>query len=272
MHELNQAPQSTGGPNADSRFVDYYANASLSPATEQRFRSVKGKVLGLRTRLGVSAEKLSVADIGCGAGAQSLLWAADGHSVSGIDISAPLVALGAKRAAEQGLAARLSVGSAAALPFPDESFDVVLLPELLEHLPEWQPCLDEATRVLRRNGVLFLSTTNVLCPSQQEFALPFYSWYPAPLKRRCERLAVTTHKQWVQYASFPAVHWFSFRQLRAYLSRRGLVCYDRFDMIDPPAGGLQRLVLGLVRGVSPLRFLGHMATPYTIVFGVKRGI
>ena len=70
--------------------------------------------------------------------------------------------------------------------------DVCLLPELLEHVADWQSCLKEAPRVLRSGGLLYLSTTNVLRPRQEEFNLPLYSWYPGPLKRYCERLAMTT--------------------------------------------------------------------------------
>jgi 2-polyprenyl-3-methyl-5-hydroxy-6-metoxy-1,4-benzoquinol methylase len=54
--------------------------------------------------------------------------------------------------------------------------DVCLLPELLEHVADWQSCLNEAARVLRPGGLLYLSTTNVLCPRQQEFNLPLYSF------------------------------------------------------------------------------------------------
>jgi 2-polyprenyl-6-hydroxyphenyl methylase/3-demethylubiquinone-9 3-methyltransferase len=259
-----------GGPNADARFVEYYAQASLSPKTAERFANVKRKILALRARLGFATENLSVADIGCGAGTQSMLWAVDGHRVRGLDISAPLVTLGQRRAAEQGVAVELSVGSATMLPYPDESFDVVLLPELLEHLPQWQPCLDEAARVLRPGGVLYLSTTSVLCPLQQEFSLPLYSWYPRWLKTRCEKLAVTTHKDWVKHTSFPAVHWFSFYQLRDYLSRYGVACYDRFDMIDEPNSAVLRMGLAHVQRVPLLRWFGHVLTPYTAIFGVRR--
>jgi 2-polyprenyl-3-methyl-5-hydroxy-6-metoxy-1,4-benzoquinol methylase len=40
----------------------------------------------------------SVADIGCGAGTQSIMWAQKGHEVHGLDINAQLVELAAKRA------------------------------------------------------------------------------------------------------------------------------------------------------------------------------
>lgn len=110
-----------------------------------------------------------------------------------INISAPLIDLARQRAADARLDARFIVGSADRPPLPDASFDTVLVSELLEHLPQWQSCVDEAVRLLRPGGVLYVSTTNVLCPVQQEFTLPLYSWYSRAIKRRGERMSVTTH-------------------------------------------------------------------------------
>lgn len=44
------------------------------------------------------------------------------------------------------------------LPFEDESFDVVISSQVLEHVEEFDKYLNECNRVLRRGGLLFLST------------------------------------------------------------------------------------------------------------------
>ena len=149
--------------------------------------------------------------------------------------------------------------------------DVCLLPELLEHVDDWESCLREAARVLKRGGVLYLSTTNVLCPVQEEFELPLYSWYPPPLKRRYERLAVTTRPELVNHARYPAVHWFSYYGLRDHLAGLGFDClrsirHDRRarDAVCSPGSSLSA-----VKRVDVLRWVGHVLTPYTVVFAVK---
>jgi 2-polyprenyl-3-methyl-5-hydroxy-6-metoxy-1,4-benzoquinol methylase len=257
--------------SSDQRFTAYYEEASLSEATALRFGLVKQKIEWMLGKAGRAGEKLDVVDIGCGAGTQSLMWAESGHRVIGIDINEPLVGIARKRLAQKGLKARFDVGSATSLPYADASFDVVLIPELLEHVADWQSCIDEALRVLRPRGIIYLSTTNWLCPKQQEFDLPMYSWYPGPLKRYCVKLSLTTHPEWVSHARYPAVHWFSPYQLGAYLDKRGVRPFDRFDMLNLEGrpGWLQS-AMKIVKAIPPLRLLGHVASPGTTLFGVRR--
>jgi 2-polyprenyl-3-methyl-5-hydroxy-6-metoxy-1,4-benzoquinol methylase len=252
-------------------FYDYYANESESEATAQRFRGIQAAVLRVAAQQGLAA-RLDVADIGCGAGTQSRMWAERGHRVFGVDVNEPLIQLAAKRATKLGLEIKFDVGTATALPWADRTMDVCLLPELLEHVADWQSCVHQAARVLRDGGLLYISTTNVLCPIQQEFKLPLYSWYPSPLKRYCERLAMTTRPAIADFAKYPAVNWFSFYSLRDYLQPLGFHCLDRFDLIDTVGKStLAQLATRSIRQVSLLRFLGQLATPSTYLVAVKSG-
>jgi ubiquinone/menaquinone biosynthesis C-methylase UbiE len=261
----------TSAPSSGSAdpFADYYAEESLSPSTIARFSSTKDAVLRVRRHAGLPCRELLVADIGCGAGTQSMLWGRDGHRVSGIDINETLIGLARKRAAEAELEVCFECASAVKLPWPSESMDVCLLPELLEHVVEWEACLSEAVRILKPDGLLYLSTTNRLCPVQQEFNLPFYSWYPGWLKRRYETLSVTTRPELVHHAKFPAVQWFDFYSLRRTPQLCAFRCLDRFDVAALAEHGMPaRVILAIIRSLAPLRWLAHVATPYTAVFAV----
>jgi ubiquinone/menaquinone biosynthesis C-methylase UbiE len=251
-------------------FVDYYAHESLTPRTRARFAAMRDTIL----RKGGRAHRIrsfDIADIGCGAGTQSLIWAELGCRVHALDVNRPLLELARQRAAEAGYTIDFRIGSAAALPWPDESMDICLAIELLEHVTEWRTCLKEFARVIRRGGVVFLTTSNRLCPIQQEFNLPLYSWYPGPIKRYCERLALTTRPQLANYAKYPAVNWFSYYQLRRLLASWGFDCYDRFDLVDVRhKGTFATAVLAAIKAVPGLRRLAHVATPGTTVLAVKR--
>lgn len=251
-------------------FVDYYAKESLKASTLQRISGIRNAVTRAAVALGGRQPPWRVADIGCGPGTQCLMWAHEGHSVFGLDINPGLIEIGRQRADEAGDKLDLRVGSATALPWDSGSMDIVLCPELLEHVPDWRAVLAEACRVLAPSGVLYLSTTNRLCPVQQEFDLPLYSWYPGPLKRYCERLAVTTRPQLVQHATFPAVNWFTYYGLRTVLAREGLRCFDRFDVAAlGQQSSVGRAVLGTIRAVPPARLLAHVLTPYTLLLGQR---
>lgn len=250
-------------------FVQYYADQSLTEQSQRRFREIRRKVLRARGGDEDPDKVLDVLDVGCGPGALSLLFAADGHRVRGIDISEPLVEIARQRARAEGLAVDFRVGSADALPFEDASQDVCVAPELLEHVPDWQHCLAELARVLRPRGVLFLTTTNVLCPVQDEFRLPGYSWYPDFIKRRCIELARTRRPDWVSHAEYPAFHWFSFFHLQKALQAEGFYCLDRFDLIAAEEGSGRAALRWSVRRIPGLRFLGHVVTPYTQLVAVR---
>lgn len=251
-------------------FYAYYEQQSLSQATFERFKATRDTLLRLKARQHDTAS-MDILDIGCGAGAQGGLWSEAGHRYVGIDINEPLITLARNRAAEHGLNLRYEVGSATELPFPDASFDVCVMPELLEHVPPWEDCLREAIRCLRPGGLIYISTNNTLCPIQQEFNLPLYSWYPKSLKRHFERRAVSDWPELVNYAKYPAVNWFSFYSLRKYLRERGFDAFDRFDLIDDnDKSGLQKLALNAIKALPPLRLLAHMATSYTVLVAQKQ--
>lgn len=257
--------------SSDPNFLHYYEQRSLAHETVQRFSLVRDKALRLlASRRGGTLPALEVADIGCGAGTQCRLWAELGHRVHGLDVNAPLIELARRRAGEDSLDVVFDVGSATDLPYPDSSMDVVLLPELLEHVANWERCLDEAVRILKPGGLLYLSTTNWLCPKQEEFDLPMYSWYPGFIKRKYERLAVTTRPEIANHCKYPAVNWFSFYSLADYLKKRGCSCMDRFDMLETnDKGMLRKITVALIRSIPPLRLLGHILTPSSTVFAVK---
>jgi ubiquinone/menaquinone biosynthesis C-methylase UbiE len=270
---VSQSAKKTGetwdtGSHQD--FYKYYERQSLSPQTMERFQSTRDTLLRLLEATG-EARKLDVLDIGCGAGAQSKLWLERGHRYWGLDINEPLIQLARDRANQQQLEVRFDVGTATALPCADSSIDVCLLPELLEHVADWKSCVDEAIRVLRPRGLIYINTSSKLCPKQQEFNLPLYSWYPGKLKRYFERRAVTDWPSIANFAKYPAVNWFSYYSLRDYLAPKGFACLDRFDLIDARSkNSFIRAILLAFRQISALRFLAHVATPYTLIVAVKK--
>jgi methionine biosynthesis protein MetW len=105
---------------------------------------------GKRTRL---------LDIGSGAGvgAELLAHTLDVDHVTCIDISTS--ALGA--VIRRGFSPIVASAEGSLLPFPDRTFDVVVLDEVIEHLVDTDSIMSEIHRVLRKDGQLIMSTPNL---------------------------------------------------------------------------------------------------------------
>lgn len=233
--ETNRAGHSPAplDTSTHDQFYQYYREQSLSPEAIERFNRLASLILKTMRIEAGRERSFRIADIGGGAGTLARIFARAGHEVTCVDLSKDLLEEGRRRAAEEGLVIDFINCSATQTPLPDASLDICVIPELLEHIVAWAECLDEASRILKPGGLLYLSTTNKLCPIQEEFELPLYSWYPGFLKRRYEHLAVTTRPEISNYAKYPAVNWFTFYQLRSALTERGFSRFlDRLDMIE----------------------------------------
>ena len=99
------------------------------------------------------ARDLDVLEIGVGLGADHQRFAEGGARLTGIDLTDRAVEHTRRRFDLFGLRSELRVGDAEALPFADESFDVVYSWGVLHHSPNTQVTIDEAWRVLRAGGV-----------------------------------------------------------------------------------------------------------------------
>ena len=97
-----------------------------------------------------------VLDIACGEGyGTAAIQQAGAASVIGVDISEETC-----RHAQQKYGVDARVGDAEQIPIPDESVDIVVSFETIEHVPDPGKFLDECLRVLAPGGTLIVSTPN----------------------------------------------------------------------------------------------------------------
>ncbi|MET7422671.1 class I SAM-dependent methyltransferase [Dactylosporangium sp. NPDC005555] len=98
----------------------------------------------------------SIVDIGCGTGSLSVLLAAAGHRLTGLDASAGMLGVARRKAAEHGVGVTLVRGDASLPPFAPGTFDVVLVRHVLWAVPDPHATVGRWIRLLRRCGRLVL--------------------------------------------------------------------------------------------------------------------
>ena len=99
-----------------------------------------------------------VLDVGCGTGYGTAELAAQADRAIGVDLSPDAVRHALQAYRRENL--RFLAASATALPFRDAAFDLITAFEVIEHLEPWRDLLSESRRLLRADGVLFVSTPN----------------------------------------------------------------------------------------------------------------
>jgi SAM-dependent methyltransferase len=94
-----------------------------------------------------------VLDVACGTGNTALTARARGAVVTGVDLTPELLAFAQERAAEEGFGdITWKAGDAEALPFPDQSFDVVVSSCGLMFAPDPAQVAGEVARVTKPGG------------------------------------------------------------------------------------------------------------------------
>jgi SAM-dependent methyltransferase len=98
----------------------------------------------------------AIADIGCGTGSLSVLLAAEGYAVTGLDFAPAMVRAARAKARAAGVGARFVLSDAAAPALPPASFDAILARHVLWAMPDTGRALAAWLRLLLPGGALVL--------------------------------------------------------------------------------------------------------------------
>jgi 2-polyprenyl-6-hydroxyphenyl methylase / 3-demethylubiquinone-9 3-methyltransferase len=107
-----------------------------------------------------SLEEINALEIGCGGGILSEELARMGLSTIGIDPSEQSLKIAITHAKESNLIINYEKGAGETLPFPNNSFDIVICCDVLEHVRDLPKVISEISRVLKHGGVFIYDTFN----------------------------------------------------------------------------------------------------------------
>lgn len=162
-----------------------------------------GKEIGLLGRLKLLENlKLGkmVLSVGCGTAVELKLLKDRGFIGLGLDPERRFLLEGKKKDTADGFVQAIGEN----VPLRDDCLDLVLLLEVLEHVIDPEVVLKEISRILKPNGILFLTVPNKfyifethgiqICQKQISnllgLGIPFFSMVPAFLRKKFERARI----------------------------------------------------------------------------------
>ena len=200
-----------------------------------------------------------VLEVGCGRGGFVRLLASLGALACGTDFSGYALEVAANRADGKGVVGGsidYVQADAQQLPFADETFDIVISCEMIEHVPDPLAAVRQMARVCRPGGLLYLTTPNYMN------LIGLYELYAAIRKKNLQ-----------SDFSQPLDRHCVFFQTRGLVREAGWQIVDSDGTVHQvPVGGRDPVTLRFVeRNRTIRRCLSPLALHYLLI-GQKRGL
>lgn len=128
-----------------------YDSARVSTPAKKDIIECKTKII---QRLLNESKGKNILDVACGTGRFFYLYGQ--RKIFGCDISQDQL----KEAQKKAPNAKLKIADAEKLPYPDNSFDVVITSQFMEHIPQYKTVLKEMVRVCKPQGSIIVDFPN----------------------------------------------------------------------------------------------------------------
>jgi 2-polyprenyl-3-methyl-5-hydroxy-6-metoxy-1,4-benzoquinol methylase len=131
----------------------------------------------LRRHAGRDLSQTLCLDLGCSSGVMTCALASNFRHIAGLDFDE--IAFQHLPPGWQDMSnVSFLRGDAMQLPLPPKSVDVIICAQVYEHVPSDIRLVEEVTRVLKPDGLVFFSGPNWLFPVELHYNLPFLHWLP----------------------------------------------------------------------------------------------
>jgi SAM-dependent methyltransferase len=160
-----QNPQPSDSSLAAIYGSDYFIGSSANDRFASQFDIVKRATAALQLdeigtylrERGRTLAGLRLLEVGCGHGNMLLEARLRGYEVEGLEYSSD-----AAQTANRKLGANVvRVGMMDEAPFPERSFDICILIDVIEHVRDPEDFLKRVWRILKDGGVIFIATPSV---------------------------------------------------------------------------------------------------------------
>jgi len=189
-----------------SDYIAYYRAIEDEPSFSRRLDRRYGLHKRCREVIRRASEPGHLLDVGCATGVFLDGMCQRGWTVTGVEVNAK-----AAQYARERLGLEVFVGELEDAGYPDASFDVITLWDVLEHVPDPRRTLGEISRILRPSGLLVLSLPNPDCLEARLFG-PYWAGWDVPRhlyifsRSVLERLLAETGFQIQEVSSFTGLY------------------------------------------------------------------
>lgn len=211
----------------------------------------------------------TILDAGCGRGfyVHAFTYFPFIKKIHGIDISEKYLTVAKKHITDDRV--ELQKASIYELPYPDNTFDMIVSSEVMEHLPDDAKALKELKRVLKKDGTIIITVPNLHFPFLWDplnwllmklfnTHVPKDIWWLAGIWADHERLytAKELHElakkagmkiekeEHIVQVAWPFSHFLLYGIGKNIVERLGATGFDRFNFDDKP---LSRFLAWLMR-------------------------
>jgi SAM-dependent methyltransferase len=199
-----------------------------------RVRLLRRLVPGLRRR--------TILDLGSGRGGLAVALRLEGFTVVALDVRRSNCRLARLRGLRHGVEMSVVRARGEFLPFPRQSFGVIVCRDVLEHCDEPRRLLREIWRVLRRGGACYLTVMNRRCWIDPHYHLAGVSYLPRAWAERYIEWRGRAKESGSDRQRLSDMHYYLYWDFVAEAKRLG------FTVRDVRAETLARRAAGSVRG------------------------
>jgi 2-polyprenyl-3-methyl-5-hydroxy-6-metoxy-1,4-benzoquinol methylase len=145
---------------------------------EGRTRKLE-KIISILQDFHPGTRSMNCLDIGCSSGIITSLLGEHFLTAIGIDIDQEALQYAKSHSASSHV--HFWVSDSMALPFRDNTMEVIVCNQVYEHVPDANRMMREIHRVLKKEGFCYFSAGNKYMMMEGHYHLPFLSWIPKPL-------------------------------------------------------------------------------------------
>lgn len=138
----------------------------------------------------INLENKRILDIGCGVGDYSNYFQIKGGEVIGLDLTSLYIS----KAHPTNKNIHYIIGDAQNIPVRSSTIELILINEVLEHVPDDKKIITESNRITKKDGYLTIFAPNKFYPFEGHWGLgpfsvfPFLSWAPTKIRKWVHKL------------------------------------------------------------------------------------